>query len=110
MAKVVGVFELEPKAGVAPEAFERFLVEEMSQAPLLPGQQAHFFKSDRGERNGKYAAHFQFESVAVRDRYWPKPDENSPELDRWWAEHGASWDRLFAMADATWTDYVELGR
>jgi hypothetical protein len=109
MTKVVGVFTFQPKSGVAAADLERFLIEEMSQAPCMSGTSAQFFKSDRGEHNGTYAMHLAIESVATRDRYWPNPGENSDELNHWWVDHGAIWDRFFAMAEAiSWNDYVEL--
>jgi len=111
MPKVIMVNEIELKPGVRPEEFERFVIEELSKAPLLPGEQVAVFKVDRGERTGKYAMHVTLESVEMRDRYWPGAGVSSPELDRWWAEHGALWDRLFTMCDARdVAHYVEVGK
>jgi hypothetical protein len=68
MAKVFIFQTIELNPGVKGEDFEKFFLEEY--APLGPkiGWYPSLLKADRGERTGKYAAIWEIESVAARNR------------------------------------------
>ncbi len=47
----------------------------------FPGSKMFILTGDRGENKNKLAIMIVFESVEVRDKYYPAPDEVSPEYD-----------------------------
>lgn len=111
MGKVFGIHVVELKPGVTPEFFERFVIEQFLPAlPLdrTPGVKARLLRADRGERVNKYLWMFEFDSVEVRDRYFPEPQRISQELADLIAPLHAvaqGWD---AASTRTKTDYVVL--
>ena len=110
MAKVIRITEITLKPGVKPEEFERLVSEELTKAPVPSGVRIRFLKCDRdsqGERIGMYVDELEFESVDVRDRYFPTESENSTEFNEWWAEHGMLWDKFYTMVDGRYIDYIE---
>ena len=116
MAQLYGMHQLELRPGVTPQAFERFVVEELSRLRPRPGQRTYVLKGDRGERAGKYVFVFEYDSVASRDRDTPGSNQDSEELVAWLQEHhaevGALFERLSTFVLPDWdigqhyTDYV----
>ena len=111
MPKVVGVREIALRPGVCEADFERFVTEEWYPAWQWPGVTVRVLKGDRGTRAGKYLLLLEFESVELRDRYFPPPGGPSEELRRRLEAVGAvEARRRTLMGRGAWTDYVELGR
>jgi len=83
MSKVYGVHVVELNEGITPEFFERFVIEEFLPAlPLnrTPGVRASILKGERGARIGEYLFLFEFDSIEVRNRYFPEQFRISQEL------------------------------
>jgi hypothetical protein len=79
---------------------------------VLPGWKTHLLKGDRGARAGKYLVLFEIESLEARDRYFPRPGEESEEFTRFFEQHpdaAAALEKLHwgRSADIT-TDYVAV--
>lgn len=111
MAKVFGIHVVELNAGTTPDFFERFVVEEFLPAlPLrrTPGVKASLLRADRGARANQYLWMFEFDSVEIRDRYFPEPQKISDELKALIEplhELAQIWD---GASTRTKTDYVVL--
>lgn len=98
MVKVVRIFEYTLHADVQGEDFERFVTEELIKTPFVPGIQIRFLKCDRdsqGEVSRMYINELEFESVEIRDRYFPNGFEGSEEFNQWWSERGAVWNKFY---------------
>jgi hypothetical protein len=114
MAKVFGLHEIELRPGVRSEDFEKFVIEEVSRGPLLPGWEVMLLRGNRGERDGKYLLMFVIESVETRDRFFPGPDQVSEENQRFIESHPEfermmeKWRKLASAPgeDEVVTDYV----
>ena len=65
-------FELKP--GVKAEEFEGFVRSEMAGAiaKAMTGVKIQVLKGDRGARKGAYILIWEFDSVAARNRYFPR--------------------------------------
>jgi hypothetical protein len=87
MPKVFGLHEIELKPGVEPDEYERFFAEEIVPTLELPGWRIHLLKGDRGVRTGKYLVLFEIESPEARDRYFPRPGEESEQFTRFFEQH-----------------------
>lgn len=113
MAKVFGVHVVELKPGTTPEFFERFVLEQFLPAlPLdrTPGVRAYLLKADRGARANQFLWMFEFDSVEIRDRYFPEVLAISNELKALIEPlHDVAqiWERA---STRTKTDYVVLGQ
>ena len=110
MAKAIRIFEFRLNTDVQVEEFERFMTEELTKAPNAPGIKIRFLKCDRdsqGDLIGTYANELEFESVDVRDRYFPTVSESSEEFNQWWAEHGALWGKFHSMVNGRYIDYID---
>lgn len=114
MSKVFALHYFEIKPDVSPEALERFL--ETNPFPTLPGWRSYYLKAERGERSGKYALLHEFDSIEIRDRYFPKEDGtphpefqellNSPKMQSLrgkWSQFATS------VMYAVYTDYMVIG-
>ena len=112
MAKAIRIFQFRLNPDVQAEEFERFVAEQLLKAPLGAGVRIRFFKCDRdsqGDLIGTYANELEFESVEIRDRYFPTVSETSEEFNRLWSEIGAVWAKFHSMVDGRYLDYVEYG-
>ena len=112
MAKGIRIFQFTLNPGVQSEEFERFVAEELTKAPLPSGERIRFMKCDRdsqGDLIGTYANELEFDTVEVRDGYFPTISESSAEFDQWWAEHGAVWSKFHSMVDGRYMDYIVYG-
>jgi hypothetical protein len=110
MAKAMRIFQFTLNPDVQVEEFERFVAEQLTKAPEASGIRIRFFKCDRdsqGDLIETYANELEFDSVEVRDRYFPTVSESSAEFDEWWAEHGTLWAKFHSMVDGRYVDYIE---
>jgi hypothetical protein len=114
MAKVFGLHEIELRSGVSPEDYEQLFTKEIAHLPFLPGWKAYLLKADRGEREGKYLLMYEVESVEARDRFFPGPDEQSQEFQRFLEQHPElapvmEKSSAFEVEPHNWSDYVVVG-
>ena len=120
MPKLYGMHQLELRPEVAPDTFERFVVDELSRLLSREGQRTYVLKGDRGERVGKYLFVIEYDTVERRDQDSPGSNQDSEELKQWLAEHEAQVGQLFAQLSTYvlpdwdigyhYTDYVEVSR
>ena len=110
MAKAIRIFQYTLNPGVQPEEFERFVTEELTKAPFpSAGHHMQFVKCNgdsQGDLVGTYANVFEFESVELREKYFPTVSETTSEFDEWSAEHGALWDKYHSMIEGRYIDYI----
>ena len=114
MPKVFGMHEIELRPGVTPEEYEQFFTKELASVPELPGWKAYLLKADRGERAGKLLLLFEIESVEARDRYFPRPEEESEEFRTFLEQRpdvAAAWEKDSSLLAEPFprTDYVVVG-
>jgi hypothetical protein len=103
--------EIELRPGVKPEEYEQFYTNELASLPELEGWKTHLLKGDRGERAGKFLLLFEIESEEARDRYFPRPEEESEEVRRFLEQHpeaAAAWEKesTFLTDPYPRTDYI----
>jgi hypothetical protein len=113
MPKVLGLHEVELPPGVTPEEYEQVFGKELASLPDFQGWKSYLLKGDRGDRAGKYLLLFQVESVEARDRYYPRPEEES-EARRFAGEHpeaAAVWEKYAGSLSEphNTTDYLVIG-
>jgi hypothetical protein len=80
--------------------------------PCSLGGKLRLLRGDRGARAGKYLLLAEIESVEARDRYFPRPGEESEEFTRFFEQHpeaAAAWEKSHwgRSADIV-TDYVAV--
>ena len=113
MSKAFGMHMIALKPGVKAEDFEKFVAEEVYPLPSLEGIESYLLKGDRGDREGKYLVVYEFESVEVRDRYFPSPGEISKETQQVfesWAAVFEKWQTFATPLDVIYTDYIVVGK
>jgi len=112
MAKVYAIHEIALNPGVNAEDFERFLTELL--AAMTPsGITNHLVKGDRGKRSGQYALLSEYDSVEVRDRFFPtegSEGEGMEALTREVLEKFASFTSTELGDPDTYTDSVDVER
>jgi hypothetical protein len=115
--RLLGIHYISLKDGVKPEDFERFVVEEWNPVArdLLPGIDWMILKGERNARDGEYLAVFDAQSVSVRDRYWPSPEENSEALTAILETCGEACTSVFnrysiMIEETRYADYVRIAR
>jgi len=115
MPKVFGLHEVdELPPGMTPEEYEQGFAKEIPSLPEYEGWKTYLLKADRGDRAGKFLILFEIESVEARDRYYPRPGEQSEEVRRFDEQHqeaAAVWDKYTGFMSKTHgaTDYLVLG-
>jgi hypothetical protein len=107
------VFDLKP--GVKAEDFETFVRTELTDVlgKGANGMAMHIFKGDRGERKGKYILIWQFDSVATRDRYFPREGHGSgPPFQEVWQRIKGAMHKFsnYVQERESYTDYVALSK
>lgn len=113
MSKVFGMHMIALRPGVKAEDFEKFVTEEVYPLPWPEGWEVYLLKGDRGDREGKYLAVFEFESVEARDRAFPSPGEVSEEVQQFFEPLAAlfeKWETFATPVDVICTDYVVVGK
>jgi hypothetical protein len=116
MPTVYGLHEIELQPGVEPDEYERFFAEEVAPTVELQGWKTHLLRGDRGERAGKYLVLLEIESLEARDRYFPRPGEESEEFTRFFDQHPEAaaalekWQKMgpFGSKTDVSTDYVAI--
>ena len=116
MPKVFGLHEIELQPGIEPEEYERVFAEEIASSFTLPGWKTHLLKGERGTRDGKYLVLLEIESLEARDRYFPRPGEESEEFTRFFEQHPEAaaafekWQKMGPFGSKTdiATDYVAV--
>ena len=116
MPKVFGLHEIELQPGVEPEEYERVFAEEIASSFTLPGWKIQLLKGERGTRDGKYLVLLEIESLEARDRYFPRPGEESEEFTRFLEQHPETaaafekWQKMGPYGSKTdiATDYVAV--
>jgi hypothetical protein len=111
MPRVFGLHEVELPEGMATEEYVQRFGRELASLPNYPGWKTYLLRGDRGDRAGKLLLLFEVESVEARDRYFPRPDEESEEARRFDEQHrdaSAVWEKYgaFLLKPHSWTDYV----
>jgi hypothetical protein len=98
------------------KGIRRFFAERIASSFTLPGWKTHLLKGDRGARAGKYLVLLEIESLEARDRYFPRPGEESEEFTQLFEQHPEAaaafdqWQKLGPFGSETdiSTDYVAV--
>jgi len=110
MPRVLGLREVELKAGVDPAEYERIFAEEIPSSAIPTGLRARLLKGERGVRAGKFLVLLELESLELLNLYFPKEDEVSEEEQRFLEQHpdaATAWNKLDALeAENVVTNYV----
>ena len=114
MGEVVAVRPLAVKKG-SEEGFEKFVTSRIYPAfqNHVPGVHSYVYKGDRGENKGLYINLYVFESVEVRNTYFPAEgaDINEMYASHWEAVSHIT-DEMVAFIDTSqvvvYTDYVSI--
>jgi hypothetical protein len=113
MPKIFGLHEIELPTDMTPDEFEQGFVKEFISSPDLEGWKTYLLKGDRGERAGKFLVLYEIESVEARDRYFPRPGEETDEARRFWEQHpdaAAALEKYGAYLHTdNVTDYLVVG-
>jgi len=114
MSKVFAIHHFELKPGASAAALEQLLA--ANPFPTLPGWKSSYARGERGDRAGKYVLIHEFDSVDIRDRYFPaEGGEVHPDVQRLFEDPkmqaiGDQWDALATpLMGAVYTDYVVVG-
>jgi predicted ester cyclase len=110
MGKVFSIHAIDLQPGVTDADLEDF-VRNLRYA--IPGQTVYLVKGDRGARTGQYAVLVEFDSVDLRDRYFPSEETASAEYNTHAAPFMAELERfgqLTTWPDPAFTDYQVLGQ
>ena len=109
MARIIGIFQVELRAGVDPQEFVRYFND--LYVPIAKKVNWHGVVglADRGERKGKLAFFWEFDNQAQRDIVCPTEDNMSETAKMLMGaeseENGKTWDRLVESASLS-GDYI----
>ena len=107
--QVTSIHQLELKANVDPNEFEKYVHTEIApKYNRIKGQHFVLAKGDRGSRINKYAIILTFDTIEDRNRIYPHGEE-SPED---WGDDKI-WEKLASMSsglgeESFFTDYVKI--
>jgi len=110
VAKVYALHEIALNPGVNAEDFERFVTEQLA-AMSLSGFTPHLLKGDRGKRAGQYALLTEFDSVEVRNRYYPTEGSQGEGMEaptQDFIEKWASFSPTILGDPDLYTDYIAV--
>jgi hypothetical protein len=112
--RLLALREITLKSGVNAQQFETYFsdVYARTMAERIPGLQIYLLRGERGDRKDKYLMVWEFDSLARRNEYFPKPDvaserwtqltQNMPQFEL---------DKYLEPAEGDrYTDYVVLRR
>jgi hypothetical protein len=91
MAKIVSIHMLAPRKGVTDDDFEQFVKEEWYPNFVPPkGAVGYLLKGMKGDRQGRYAWIWEFESIELAERIesedlWRRPAGNEAVMAKWGA-------------------------
>ena len=98
MARIIGVFQIELRAGVDAQEFIRFFNDHFAPGAARINWHGIVGLADRGERKGKLAIFWEFDNQAQRDIACPVEDGLTETalklLGPSYADAGKEWDRL----------------
>jgi hypothetical protein len=108
---ILSMREFELKPGVKASDFERFVQGELAAtvAKNVKGMKIKILKGDRGERKGGYILVWEFDSVADRNRFFPKEGGgSSPAFQDAWDHIKAVMGKFknYTKDLSAYTDYV----
>jgi hypothetical protein len=114
MSKVFAIHLLTLLPGVDEAAFEKFMSEEFSTLPSLPGMTTTLAKGDRGDRTGQYVFIHEFDSLERRNHYFPseggEPAQEFLQAGQGFESVMEKMGQLIEPVDGrNSTDYVVLG-
>ena len=114
MPRVFGLHEVVLPPGVTADEYEQLFGQQFASSMNLPGWTTYLLKGDRGEGAGKLLLLFEVESVEARDRYFPRPEEQSEALRQFEEQQPKAsplWEKLtsFMSQPHSWTDYLVVG-
>ena len=115
-SRVVGIHNLALRSGVAPESFERFIVENIGRIDDYPGWKFHMLKGIGGNRLDQYAVMLEIESLESLNSFHPELDVSTERALTFVREHQesermyAEWRELasFSGAPQIYTDYFAI--
>lgn len=110
---VAGICEIELQDGVdmTNDQLESFYLEEFIPAfnKVFPSLPLTLMKGDRGERKGKYAEFYVFESLEARNKWWPEDAAAREETYQGFKKMGDTWDKYNKIfKSVAFTDYIIL--
>jgi hypothetical protein len=110
---VFSMREFELKPGVKAVDFDAFVRKEMAGAIAkdVTGMKMLVLKGDRGARKGAYLLVWEFDSLAVRNHYFPKEGGwNNPAFQQVLNQMQGVMDKFSAYVreQAVYTDYVTV--
>ena len=112
-SKIYSIHKMELRDDVTGEELEAFFNERFFPNWDIPGWNSFLVKGDRGERKGRYALIHEIESVEMRDRYFPEPDQATDLWERYTEgleEISAELDELVSVyLGEVYTDYYVVG-
>jgi hypothetical protein len=115
MSKVYSIHLIALKAGVSWAEFERFYRDEFSGITPPRGMAIRLLKGDRGDRAGRYAMMFEFESESRRTELYPEAGPAAKQLSEEFMQFMGAvapsmqrWDQFATPLDVIYTDYVEV--
>jgi hypothetical protein len=112
-AKMYSFHQMELRPGVTGDELEEFFNNRFFPNWDIPGWKSFLLKGDRGEREGRYMLVHEMESVEMRNRYFPSPDEATEEWVRYTEgleEISAELSELVSVyLGEKYTDYYVVG-
>lgn len=116
MGKVFSVHEIAPSPGVELEEFEQLLleVERIYRQKKIDGWTTYILKGERGEKAERFAYIHVFESIEVRNLYYPIPNGEPSEATRrvysmFPSELLERWYRMVEeKGESTYTDFISI--
>lgn len=110
---VYSIREFELKSGVNAAQFDAFVRKELANAvgPDTEGMKLRILKGDRGERKGRYLFIWEFDSVATRNRYFPREGGGSSPAFQSAMDHmKIVFNKFsnFVNEHLAYTDYVQV--
>lgn len=115
-ARVVGIHNLALQQDVAPETFERFIIDNVQRIDDYPGWKFHMLKGTGGNRLDQYAVMLIIESEASLNAFHPELDVSTERALQFVRDHQESermyeeWRQLasFSGAPQLYTDYLAI--
>lgn len=113
--KLLGIHHYVLKAGVEPEEFERFIIEEWNPVSheLFPGILIRIMKGERGAKINHYLMVYEMNSLYIRNFYFPTPGGQTEEATAIIEKCGEQCTKVMNRFDelaerVEYTDWVEL--
>lgn len=116
-ARVLGIHNVALRPGIAPDAFERFIIDNVHRVADYPGWKFHFLRGDGGNRRDQYAVMLEIESLACLHAFHPEMDVSTDLATAFVHAHpdaeafNEEWRGYasFPGAPQLYTDYIAIG-